>query len=151
ATNNRRASYGELCTEAAQLAIPEKVARKPAAQRTLIGKPVAQIGLAEKVTGKAKYGIDVDLPNVLVGTIAQCPYFGGRLKQVDEKPALVMPGVRRVVKLENAVAVVADHFWAAKQGLAALSPQWTKPAEPLASDDAMFVKLRSEIGAADSV
>jgi isoquinoline 1-oxidoreductase beta subunit len=149
--NNRRASYSELCDDAARLPIPKKVARKRAGARVLIGKPVAQLGLADKVTGKAKYGIDVELPNMLVATIAQCPTFGGRLASVDEKPALGVSGVRRVVKLENAVAVVADHFWAAKQGLAALSPQWTKRDAPLASDDAMFAKLRSEIGAADSV
>lgn len=149
--NNRRASYGELCTDAAQLPIPEKVARKAAAQRVLIGKPVAQIGMADKVTGKAKYGIDSDLPNMLVATIAQCPYFGGKLAHVDEKPAIAVADVRHVVKLESAVAVVADHFWAAKQGLAALSPRWTNPAAPLASDDAMFAKLRSEVGAPDSV
>jgi isoquinoline 1-oxidoreductase beta subunit len=151
AANNRRASYGELCADAARLPIPKKVARKPVAARVLIGKPMAQLGLADKVTGKAKYGIDVELPGMLVGTIAQCPTFGGKLARVDEKPALAMAGVRHVVKLDNAVAVVADHFWAAKQGLAALTPEWTKPQDPLASDDVMFAKLRSEIGAKDSI
>jgi isoquinoline 1-oxidoreductase beta subunit len=151
AAGGREISFGDLATEAAQLPIPTTVTRKHPSARALIGKPVAQLGLAEKVTGKAQYGIDFTMPDMLVATLAQCPYFGGKLASVDERPARAMKGVRHVVKLDNAVAVVADHFWAAKQGLAALSPQWTKPENPIASDDAMVATLRSEIGTTGSV
>ncbi|HEY1962777.1 MAG TPA: molybdopterin cofactor-binding domain-containing protein [Rhizomicrobium sp.] len=147
----RKLSFGELSNEAAQLPIPKHLVRKQPSARVLIGKPLAQLGLEEKVTGKAQYGIDFVLPGMLVATLAQCAYFGGKLVGVDEHPARAVKGVRHVVKLENAVAVVADHFWAAKQGLAALSPQWSRPANPIGSDAAMFAQLRSEIGAKDSV
>jgi isoquinoline 1-oxidoreductase beta subunit len=147
----RRASYGALCTEAAKLPVPEKVSRKPVSARVLIGKPVAQLGLADKVIGKAQYGIDIEVPGMLVGTLAQCPYFGGKLAALDERPALAFPGVHHVVKFGDAVIVLADHFWAAQQGLVRLAPEWTRPADMIANDDAMFAKLRGEIGAKDSV
>jgi len=76
------------------------------------------------VNGQAKFGIDVRLPNMLVATVAAAPVTGGKLATVDEAKAKAVPGVRNVLKLENAVAVVGDHMWAAKQGLAAAAPTW---------------------------
>ena len=70
-------------------------------------------------------GKTLSRPGMLVATLAQCPRFGGRLSAVDERPALAVPGVRRVVKLDTAVAVVADGYWAARAGLEALTPTWT--------------------------
>jgi len=80
--------------------------------------------LPDKVNGKALFGIDARLPNMGVATVAQAPVAGGKLKTVDDKAAMAMKGVRQVLRLDNAVAVVADHMWAAKQGLAAAAPTW---------------------------
>ena len=74
--------------------------------------------------GAPRFGIDVSVPGMLVGTIAHCPVFGGTLKAVDDKPALAVNGVKAVIKLDNAVAVVGNGYWPAKKGLMALKPQW---------------------------
>jgi isoquinoline 1-oxidoreductase beta subunit len=147
---NRALSYGELAQEAAGLAIPSYVPLKPRAQWSLIGKPIARLDIADKVNGRAAYGVDFVLDGMMIATVAQCPYFGGRLGSVDEKPALAIAGVEHVVKLDDAVAVVATDFWTAKKGLEALSPLWVKAAQSIASDGAMFAQLHASLGAADS-
>src|SRR5262245_15605921 len=77
-----------------------------------------------KVNGTAIYGIDVKPPGMKIGTLAQSPVFGGRVKSVNDAAAKAVKGVRQIVRLDDAVAVVADHMGAAKKGLAALVIEW---------------------------
>src|SRR5207237_2725641 len=74
--------------------------------------------------GKAQYGIDVRLPGMKIATAAASPVLGGKVAGLDEVKAMAIPGVRQIVNLGDVVAVVADHMWAAKQGLAALAIRW---------------------------
>jgi isoquinoline 1-oxidoreductase beta subunit len=148
--SKRSVSYGEVAQAAGQLPVPTNIPLKPRAKWSLIGKPVHRLDLFDKVNGGAIYGIDTKVEGMLVGTVVQCPFFDGKLESVDEKPALAVKGVRQVVKLDNAVAVVASDFWTAKNGLDALAPHWQRAADPIVSDEAMFARLRSEVGAADS-
>jgi isoquinoline 1-oxidoreductase beta subunit len=122
--SGRSAHYGELVDAAAQLKAPADVPLKKPADFRLIGKPTKRLDSPDKVDGKAKYGIDTRLPNMLVATVAASPVPGGTLATVDEAKAKAVPGVRHVLKIDNAVAVVGDHMWAAKQGLAAAAPTW---------------------------
>ncbi len=123
-TSNRRATYGELAAEAAQISVPEKVTLKDAKDFKLIGTPAKRLDAPGKVNGTAVYGIDVKLPDLKIATLAQSPAFGGRIKSVDDKAAKTIKGVRQIVQLDDAVAVVADHMGAAKKGLAALVITW---------------------------
>jgi len=143
-------TYGSLVAKAVHMAFPNDVDLKERKDRKLIGKPIPRLDIPQKVTGEAIYGIDVKVPGMLTATLAQCPFFGGKLAGVDEKPALTVKGVKHVVKFDNAVIVAATSFHAAKKGLDALSPQWTKPADAIASHDAALNVLRAQIGAADS-
>jgi isoquinoline 1-oxidoreductase beta subunit len=121
---SRRFTYGELAADAARMPIPNDVALKPPADFKLIGTPAKRLDAAGKVNGTAVYGIDVRPPGVKVATLAQSPVFGGRVKSVDDTAARAVKGVRQVVRLDDAVAVVADHMGAAKKGLAALVIEW---------------------------
>lgn len=150
-STGRRILYGDLASDAAKLPIPPHVARKASADRLLIGKSVGAIGSEKKVTGSAVYGIDIRIPGMLSATVTQCPYIGGTLVHVDEASALSIPGVHSVVKFESAVIVTAEDFWAAKQGLSALTPRWKIPDNAIASDEAMFESLRTHIGAPSAV
>ena len=123
-TSGRRIGYGALAGDAAQLPIPEKVALKRPEEFKLIGTPAKRLDAPSKVNGTAIYGIDVKLPGLKIATLAQSPVFGGRLKSVDDAAAKAVNGVRQIVRLDDAVAVVADHMGAAKKGLAALVIQW---------------------------
>jgi isoquinoline 1-oxidoreductase subunit beta len=119
AAGNKRIPYGELADAAAKLPVPVKVKLKDPSTFRVIGTPAKRLDVAGKVDGTAIYGIDVKLPGMKIATVAASPVFGGTLASFDEAAALKVPGVHRVVKLDNAVAVIADHYWAAKQGLEA--------------------------------
>src|SRR5262249_14167508 len=116
--------YGELAADAARIPVPNNVALKRPQDFKLIGTPAKRLDTAGKVNGTAVYGIDVRPPGVKIATLAQSPVFGGRVKSVDDAVAKAVKGVRQIVRLDDAVAVVADHMGAAKKGLAALKIEW---------------------------
>jgi isoquinoline 1-oxidoreductase beta subunit len=124
AASRRTLHYGELVDAAAKLPVPENVALKPTSAFRVIGKAVPRVDSPAKVDGSAAFGIDARVPNMLIGTVAASPVPGGRLRTVDEQAALAVPGVRKVLRLEGAIAVLGDHMHAARQGLAAAKPQW---------------------------
>jgi isoquinoline 1-oxidoreductase beta subunit len=123
-TTGQRLNYGALVDAAAKLPVPDKVPLKDPKDFTLIGTPAKRLDTPEKVNGKAKFGIDAMIPGMKFATVAACPVLGGKLKSVDDSKAMAIKGVRQVVRIDNAVAVVGDHMWAATQGLAALGIEW---------------------------
>ncbi|OLB41563.1 MAG: aldehyde dehydrogenase [Candidatus Rokubacteria bacterium 13_1_20CM_2_68_19] len=120
----RTLTYGVLAAAAAALPVPDKVTLKEPKDFTLIGTPAKRLDTPSKVNGTAQYGIDVRLPGMLIATVAASPVLGGKVAGVDEQKAKAVPGVRQIVRLEDAVAVLADHMWAATQGLVALVIRW---------------------------
>jgi isoquinoline 1-oxidoreductase beta subunit len=126
AASGRRLKYGALVADASKLPLPapESVALKRIEDFKLIGTPAKRLDTPGKVDGSAIFGIDVKVPGMKIATLAQSPAYGGRLRSVDAGKALAVRGVRQVVKLDDAVAVVADHMGAARKGLAALDIQW---------------------------
>ena len=122
----RTLKYGQLAAKAAALPVPfpDKVPLKDPKDWTLIGTPAKRLDTPDKVNGKAQYGIDVRLPGMKIATTAASPVLGGKVAGLDEAKAMAIPGVRQVVNLGDVVAVVGDHMWAAKQGLAALAVRW---------------------------
>jgi len=126
AGTGRRLSYAAVAEDAAHLPAPRDIPLKPRTAWKLIGRPVPRRDLSAKVTGAACFGIDAVCGDVraLPAYIRHCPVPGGSLTSVDRSPALSVPGVHSVVSLTNAVAVVADHYWAAKTGAERLRPKW---------------------------
>ncbi|HEV7317278.1 MAG TPA: molybdopterin cofactor-binding domain-containing protein [Ensifer sp.] len=121
---SRKAAYGNLIAAAASEAVPQDVPLKPASSYRVIGKPARRLDSPEKVNGTAKFGIDARPDGVSYAAIAICPHFNGKVRAVDEAPAMAVKGVKKVVRIEEAVAVVADNTGAARKGLAALSIDW---------------------------
>jgi isoquinoline 1-oxidoreductase beta subunit len=120
----RTLGYGVLAVKAATLPVPDKVALKDPKHFTLIGTPAKRPDTPSKVNGTAQYGIDVRVPGMLIATVAASPVLGGKVAGVDDQKEKAIPGVKQIVQLDDAVAVVADHMWAAKQGLAAQDIRW---------------------------
>src|SRR5262249_55641865 len=136
APTGRRIKYGELAADAAGMPGPHKVALKQANDFRLIRTPAQRLGTPAKVNGTAMSGIDTRPPGVKIATLAQSPVFGGRVKRLDDAAAKAVKGVRQIVQLDDAVAVVADHMGAAKKGLAALKIEWDDgPHAKLGTDD----------------
>jgi isoquinoline 1-oxidoreductase subunit beta len=132
AATNRRISYGAIAGAAARLSPPANVVLKDPSTFRIVGTRVRTVDVAEIVTGRAKYGIDVQVPNMLYAVIERAP-FGGSVGSVDDRGALAIPGVRRVVRVPRGtgpygvvegVAVVADSTWAAMKGRSALAVTW---------------------------
>jgi isoquinoline 1-oxidoreductase beta subunit len=124
--SGRRLSYSQLVGRAAVLSPPTNVALKDPAKFALIGKSLKRLDTPGKVNGQAIYGIDAMPAGVKFATLAASPVLGGKVVHVDDSKARVIPGVRQVVVLDDLVAVVGDHMWAAKKGLAALAITWNE-------------------------
>jgi len=139
----RTIKYGELAADAALMPVPGNVALKRPQDFKLIGTPVKRLDTPAKINGSAVYGIDVRLPGMKFATLAQSPVFGGRVKSVDDAAAKAVNGVRQVVRLDDAVAVVADHMGAAKKGLAALVIEWDGGPHAKLDTDAVARELES--------
>jgi isoquinoline 1-oxidoreductase beta subunit len=120
----RTLTYGALADKAAKLPVPDNVTLKDPKDFRLIGTPAKRLDTPAKVTGSAQFGIDVRLPGMKIATVAASPVVGGKVAGLDDSKAKAIKGVRQIVRLDDAVAVVADHMWAAKQGLAALAIRW---------------------------
>ena len=141
AASERSLAYGDLVDAAAALAVPQDPPLKDPKDFRLIGKPLKRLDTPGKSDGSVVYGIDVMLPGTKFATLAQSPVFGGKVKHVDDSAAKAVPGMRQVVVLDDLVAVVGDHMWAAKKGLDALVITWDEG--PHAHSAAIWAELRA--------
>ena len=131
----RRVRYGEVAEPAAALAVPETITLKDPKDWRYIGTAQPRLDLADKVTGRARFGLDVQVPGTLVAVVARCPVFGGQAKSWDEAAARAVAGVTQVVRLASGIAVLAEGYWAARRGSDALNVVW---------DEGVTAKLDSE-------
>ncbi len=124
AVSGRSLAFGALAAEAATITLAKEPAIKTPDQFTLVGKWTPRLDTPPKLNGEAQFGIDVKVPGMVYAAVVSCPEFGAKLASVDEAPVKGMRGVIAVVKLADAVAVVADRYWRAKAALAKLEPVW---------------------------
>ena len=122
--SNRKLTYGQLAAAAAKLTPPAQVALKDPKTFKLIGKPAKRLDTSEKVNGKAVFGIDVKIPQMMTAIVARAPVFGAKMRTFDDSRARAMAGVRRIVAVPSGVAVIADSFWQAKMARDALRIDW---------------------------
>ncbi len=121
---DKRLSYGHVAEAAARLPLPEKVTLKKPEDWTIIGKATKRLDSPEKVNGSAQFGMDVHFEGLLTAVVARSPGFGGKVKSFDPTGALTVRGVRQVVQVPSGVAVLAETYWAAKQGRDQLKIDW---------------------------
>jgi isoquinoline 1-oxidoreductase beta subunit len=123
---DKRTTYGELADDAAKLPVPDpaSIKFKEAKDWKVIGKPTKRLDTPEKITGQAKFGMDVQFDGLMTAMVARPPVFGGSVKSFEGAEALAVPGVHKVVQVPTGIAVIADHYWAAKLGRDALKVEW---------------------------
>jgi isoquinoline 1-oxidoreductase subunit beta len=126
--SGRKLRYGQLVDKAQALSVPQNPKLKTPDQFRYIGKMVKRRDTPDKVTGKAIYGMDVQLPGMLVASVERCPVIGGKVKSFDATATKQIKGVKDVVQVGNGVAVVADTFWTALRGRRALKVEWNEGA-----------------------
>ena len=143
AESGRKLGYGALAGAANAQTVPTDVAVKDPKDFVLIGKPLKRFDTPDKVNGKTIYGIDAMLPGMKFATLAASPVFGGKIGKVDDAAARKIPGVRQIVVLDDLVAVIGDHMWAAKKGLEALDVTWNEGANARISSKDIWQDLRA--------
>jgi isoquinoline 1-oxidoreductase beta subunit len=121
---SQSATYGELATAAGGLTAPADVPLRTAKDWRYIGKGVKRLDTPAKINGTAKFGMDMQFPGMLTAVVLHGPVFGAKVKSVDAAKTKAISGVRQVVQIPGAVAVLADNYWAAKKGRAALKVEW---------------------------
>lgn len=141
--DGRNAAYGSFVDEAALMSVPLNPKLKSASQFRIIGQSHRRLDTPEKVNGKTIYGIDVRVEGMKVAALSICPYIGGSLVSLTDNGARDVPGVVDVLRIGDAVAVTASHYWAAKKGLEALSINWARPKDPILSSDDIIAGLHA--------
>ena len=142
APSGRTVSYGELIDAVSTQSVTQDPPLKDPKNFTLIGKPLKRLDTPKKTDGKVVYGIDAMLPGMKFATLAQCPVFGGKVGRVDDSAAKKVPGVQKIVVLDDLVAAVGDHMWAAKKGLDALVISWDEGANAKINSSDIWDNLR---------
>src|SRR5689334_9136719 len=150
--SGRKTSYGKVANAAARLEPPTDIKLKDPKDWKIIGKPLARLDTADKLTGKQVYAIDVKLPGMLNASIMDAPVFGAKVKGFDQAKAMAMPGVRHVLRIgETAVAVVADTWWQANQALKALNIAWEESPNDNVSSQSIYALLQQGLDAKEGV
>jgi isoquinoline 1-oxidoreductase beta subunit len=144
----RKLRYGQVAAEAAKLAPPKDVKLRDPKDWRIAGKSMHRLDIPDKVLGKPVFGVDVTLPGMLHASIAQCPVFGGKVMSVDARDAEKLRGVRKVVREENFVAVVADSWWRANEALKKVTIEWDVGGNGNASNETIAAMLREGLGEA---
>ena len=146
AASTRSSTFGALARAAAGRAVPTSPTLKHPDSFTLRRSSPPRLDIPSKVDGTATYAIDFSTPGMLYAAIEMAPVYGGTLMSVDPTPAEAMPGVKKVVQLTEAVAVVADSFWRARRALAALSPQFSDAGHGGVSTASIFAAFDAALG-----
>ena len=146
--SGRSAMFGELAADAARVPVPTRPALKQSDSYTIRRTARPRLDIPSKVDGSAVYGIDFTLPGMLYAAVEIAPVHGGKLVSVDTAPAQSMPGVKRVVRLTEAVAVVADSYWRARKALAALKAEFDDAGHGDVSTATIFSAFDKSLGAA---
>jgi isoquinoline 1-oxidoreductase subunit beta len=149
--SNRSTTYGKVAEAASKLDVPQGIKLKDPKDWTIAGKPLKRLDTADKVIGKMVYGMDVKFPGMLNAAVKACPVFGGNLKSFDESKVAGMPGVRKVVRVnDSAVAVVADTWWQAKTALDALPIVWDEGENAKVSSESIAAWLKEGLDAPEA-
>jgi isoquinoline 1-oxidoreductase beta subunit len=150
ARSERTVAFGKVAAAAAKLDPPKEVKLKDPKDWKLAGKPTKRLDVSNKVQGKPIYGIDVRVPNMLYASLVQCPVFKGTVKSVDDSKISNIKGIHKVVKLPNAVAVVANSWWRAKTAAEALQITWDDGGNGSVSNDSIADFVRGGLSTSDA-
>lgn len=147
--SSKRFSYHELIADVASMELPDDAPLKTREQARIVGKPVPQVRARERVTGEALYGMDVDFPGLKTAMVERPPVFGGKIRRFDKRGALAVSGVVAVVEVTSGVAVIADTFWAAQKGRAALKVEWENGPFEQQSSQSIAAQLTKKLDTPD--
>jgi len=145
APDGKSLPYGALAAKAAQLTPPASIRLKTPGEWRYLGKPQDRVDVPAKVTGKAQFGIDADLPGMVYATVRMNPHLGGAMKSFDASGALKMRGVETVAAIGNGIVVIADNTWRAFKAAGAVKIEWEAADYPKSTEE-MFAAIEKRAG-----
>ena len=149
--SGKQVTFGKMATAAAAITPPANVTLKDPQHWKIAGKPLARLDTADKLTGKQIYGIDLSLPGMLNATVKACPHFGGKVKSFEPSAVAKLPGVKKVVQIDDAtIAIVADTWWQAKTAMDALPVVWDEGPNKDVSSATIAQMLKEGLEAKDA-
>jgi isoquinoline 1-oxidoreductase beta subunit len=148
AASGREATFAHFAPAAAALSLPDKPSLKSTDEFRIMGTSPPRFDVPAKVDGSAAFGIDTSLPGMKYAAVKAAPIFGGRVLSVDDSSVQALPGVRKVVNLGDAVAVVADGYWQAHKALDKLSVEFSDGGNGAAAQDGIFSQFADELDSA---
>jgi len=143
--SGKELTYGQLCLKAAALEIPKKPPLKPKSRFRYMGKPMPRVDIPEKVSGKAVFGLDVDLPDLHYAVLSRPPVYGAKPVSHDGKAAMAVKGVKKIVPTPHGIAVCAESFYAAQKGRDALKTQWGPGVMPQMDNQVIETSLMADL------
>ena len=144
----RRAPFATFAAAAAEMTPPAAPKLKAPADFRFMGKSPHRLDIPAKVDGSAQFGIDAQLPGMRYAAIRRSPVFGGLLDSSDAAKAEGMPGNPQIVRLDNAVAGVADGYWQAQQALNQVQASWRNEGLEAVSQNGIFAQFAQDLDAA---
>ena len=147
--SGRSDTYAAFAAPAAEFSPSSKPKLKDHEAFTLIGKSVPRTDIPAKVDGSAPFGIDAQLPGMKVATVRSAPVFGGKVGMIDITETMRQPGVEQVVPLDDLVAVVADGYWHASRGLAALQVEWDNGGRDEVDQAGIYAQFERDLAQAE--
>ena len=147
AASDRRAPFADFAQAAGQLTPSATPTLKKSSEFKIIGQSKQRFDIPGKVDGSTEFGIDAQVPGMQYAAITHAPVFGATLETLDSSKALALPGITKVVELDNAVAVVGSGYWQASQALRALEISWSKTDADALDQDAIFEQFRTDMDA----
>ena len=143
--SDRAATFAHFAPAAAALPMPDKPSLKTPDAFRIMGTSPPRFDVPDKVDGSANFGIDALLPGMKHATVRAAPVFGGRVRSVDESSVQAMPGVRKVVDLGDAVAVIADGYWQAKKALDKLAVEFGDGGHGATTQGGIFERFAADM------
>ncbi len=125
-------SYVQLVETASKLVVPQEPKLKEPKDFKILGKNYPRPDVPLKVSGRAIFGIDVEVPDMVYASVQHNPVFGSKIISYDDSDTLKVKGVEKTIQFQrmlgrnkyDAIAVVANNYWAAHQGRIALKIKW---------------------------
>ena len=140
--SGRYLTFGQLAAAAAKEQVPEKPRLRAQKELLLIGQPLDRLDVPPKVNGSARFGLDLEAPNMLYAAVRHGPAYGSTVSAIEDAKAKTMPGVRLIMAVPQGVAVVADQYWQAAKALAEVRETYASHPNDHASSKTVEAALR---------